>query len=180
MPDDPKKPPGVPTIRITETSRAVQHRDHRRQPEPEAATPVFVPEEVTGNYEGDELKKMRARRPTDERLTRLEDKHDVLDAKVDGIAVDVAGMKGQFTVIPRLVDTMEKAIEHLQQRDHVRFTASVDVDKAKELSKVEIEALEKRDEVDADKAKRTWISKTLAIVSSIVATIATVVAAGRC
>ncbi len=196
MPDDPKKPTpaGIPALRITEKSRAGSHHDHRA-PSPPIPIPIAVEmDEVTGKYEGDELKSMRARRPTDERITRLEEKHDKLESKVDKLdgkvdqvddkvdkmAVSVAGMEGQFKVIPRLVDSMEKAIESMNEREHVKFTATVDVDKAKQLSKVEIEAAEKKDEIDAGKAKREWITKAFAIGSTIAAIVSTLIAAGRC
>lgn len=46
----------------------------------ELAVPHEVPDEVTGNYEGDELRSYRGRRPTPERLTRLESfKDDMLE-----------------------------------------------------------------------------------------------------
>lgn len=36
----------------------------------------FVPEEITGRYEGEELELARAKRPPDERFSHLEKKHD--------------------------------------------------------------------------------------------------------
>lgn len=46
------------------------------------AAPVEIPMEITENYTGDQLKEMRAKRPTDERIGRLEEKHDKLSEAV--------------------------------------------------------------------------------------------------
>ena len=89
-------------------------------------------------------------------------------------------MRGQFKVIPRLVDAMENATKALQQRDHVKFTATVDVEKAKEMSKVETDTADKLLETAKKKAKLEWITKIIAIISTIGGVIATAIAAGRC
>lgn len=55
------------------------------------ADPVveFVSEECTGRYEGEDLQRVRARRPTPERIARLELKHDRLAEVVTDVRVDV-------------------------------------------------------------------------------------------
>ena len=45
---------------------------------PPGGTPQFVDEECTGKYEGEDLARMRSRRPTPERISKLESKHDEL------------------------------------------------------------------------------------------------------
>jgi hypothetical protein len=60
------------------------------------AVPEFVPDEVTGQYEGEDLARMRAKRPTDKRLEKLEEKHDSLDGKVDDIGNRMARMEGKL------------------------------------------------------------------------------------
>lgn len=55
----------------------------------ELAVPHEVPDEVTGNYEGDELRSYRGRRPTPERLTRLESFKDDMLERVPRIEANV-------------------------------------------------------------------------------------------
>lgn len=45
---------------------------------PPAGVPSFVDEECTGKYEGEQLARIRSRRPTPERISKLEIKHDEL------------------------------------------------------------------------------------------------------
>lgn len=99
----------------TQTERDLDGLAARR--ERARSAPFGVPvtfDEVTGNYEGEELAQMRARRPTDMRLRILEQKqdddradHKALVAKVDQIHVDVAGMRGELSVLPKLLDLLE-------------------------------------------------------------------------
>ncbi len=65
----------------TQTERDVQGMSARRARD--AAASTFGDDEVTGQYEGEELHRMRARRPTVERIQRLEDKHDATLATVN-------------------------------------------------------------------------------------------------
>ncbi len=185
MPDDPdgKKPSpyGVPVVALSERKSARPHRDHAR-PKSAADAPAFVEEEYTDKYDGEELRAMRARRPTRERLERLEDKHDELRdefrREVGSMKVAIAGMGGQMEVIPRLVDAMESAIQNLQQREHVTFTAKVDVDKAAALDQIDARADARK--VDTHKAKAKWdiITKVIAVAATITAAISTAIAAG--
>lgn len=78
-------------------TNADHERFVRRDSRPFAAVPEPLDEEeVTGKHEGDELRELRGRRPTRERLHRLEDKHDALDAKVDGIDSRTSRMEGKL------------------------------------------------------------------------------------
>jgi hypothetical protein len=54
-----------------------------------SAAPEFVAEDPTGKYEGEELQRIRSRRPTPERISRLELKHDRLAEVVTDVRVDV-------------------------------------------------------------------------------------------
>lgn len=65
-------------------------------------------EDATSRYEGEELAQARAKRPTAERLARLEIKHDALDKAVGDIAVTV----GRSDV---KLDTLIKAHEKREQ-----------------------------------------------------------------
>jgi hypothetical protein len=140
-------------------------------------------EEITGTYEGEALRAARARRSTIERIARIEDKSDMHaqaleeikaqqarhDDKLSKIVVDVADMGGQFKVIPRLVEAMEKATDGLQQREHVTFTAKVDVDKAQALGEVKIR-----------QTKWQLAVKIVAVVGTIGTLISTAIAARGC
>ncbi len=151
MSDDRKLPP-VP--------RPGTHRD-MYTPKHGTRIPVEVPQEVTGQYEGEELAQIRARRPTDKRIARLEEKHDELksdvketktDVKalttaVNQLAVAVADQGGQLKVLPELVEAVNNSITRAAARDHVTFTAQVDVDKANAL-----------DRIDAKKSRRGLIT----------------------
>lgn len=120
-------------------------------------------DEITGKYEGDELEQLRAERPVDERLGRLEKKHDELkkdvEKKHDELKRDVAEVRGDVKKVSGQVsDLREKVsgaigkiegqapvlsemlsiVKKSAEREHVTFTAKVEVDKAQELAKVEV------------------------------------------
>ncbi len=116
--------------------------------------PVEVTDEVTGQYEGDDLKEMRAKRTTGERLERLEDKHDALVKDVTQTRVDVGEIKGQLSVLPELVSVIKGIAEQGAAREHVTFTAQVDVDTAAKKADV-------LDQLDAKKARRAWKTKII-------------------
>jgi hypothetical protein len=67
-----------------------------KHPTPSPGVPAFVDDDLTGQYAGEDLAQRRAKRPTDERIKRLEDKHDKLDDKVDDIHGDVREMRGEL------------------------------------------------------------------------------------
>jgi hypothetical protein len=83
---NPKRP-------ITDTSRDVFVR---KTPPRSFAVPEPIEDEVTGKCEGDDLARLRGKRPTDERVSRLETKHDKLDDKVDAIDSKMSRMEGKL------------------------------------------------------------------------------------
>lgn len=78
-----------------------------RRRSPPAGVPVEFPDEITGNYEGQDLARMRARRPTDKRLELVETKHDVLAKDVGELRVQAARIEGKLDVLPRLLELVE-------------------------------------------------------------------------
>lgn len=160
--------------------------------------PLFTEEEYTDQLDGDELRDARATRSPQDRLARLEEKHDSLAEKYDTmlqkheefrndigdrvgkVEVAVADMGGQFKVIPRLVDAMEKATSSLQQRDHFAFTARVDVDKAQAISDIQVEEVVNKSEAEIRKAKWQLMLKIAAIAGGVITLIGALSAAGRC
>jgi hypothetical protein len=83
---------------------------------------------VTGVYEGEELARIRARRPTDERIGRVEKKQDEdradlkqLSTLVHETREDVASMRGELKVLPELVDLIkQQQTDALDERKHRR------------------------------------------------------------
>ena len=81
---------------------------------PPLGVPEPVWEDATDRYEGEELQRIRARRPTPERLRKLEIKQDE-DRKahlelvkiVTDTRVDVAGLRGELKVLPELVELIK-------------------------------------------------------------------------
>jgi hypothetical protein len=82
------------------------------------AVPAFIEEEATGRYEGEDLKRIRAKRKTDERVARLEDKHDSLAETVTEIRVDVGEMRAE---VRTLVKHVEAALTEQHQTERVRI-----------------------------------------------------------
>ena len=152
-------------------------------------------EEITGRYEGEELSEQRAQRPPDARFGRLEKKHDELkkdvEKKHDELKKDVSDVKsdvkalsgqvgdmrsavsgavgkldGQEKLLVETLSIVKKAHEREADRDHVTFTATVDVDRAKELSKVEVDKEQQLDTIDAKKKKREMILKGVGLTAS--------------
>lgn len=78
-----------------------------RHAAPAQGVPEFEVEEFTGRYEGEELAAMRKKRPTDERIGRLEEKHDSLTTTVNNLRVDVASIDGKLDVLPELVSLLK-------------------------------------------------------------------------
>jgi len=129
----------------------------------DAIVKEFGNEEITGRYEGAELDDMRAQRLELERIGRLEKKHDELkrdvEKKHDELKGDVKDVRadvkelsghvsdlrsevsgatgkldGQSNVLTELLGIVKKNAE----REHVTFTAQVEVNKEQQLAQVEV------------------------------------------
>ena len=163
--------------------------------EREAVVKEFPSEEVTGRYEGEELEEHRRARAPDERFGRLEKKHDELkhdvekqhdelkkdvsdvrsDVKelsnhVSDMREDVSGavgkIDGQEKVLVEMLSIVKKTADHAADRQHVTFTAQVDVDRATELAKVEVNKEQQLDTIDAKKTRRAMILKGVGLAAS--------------
>ena len=77
---------------------------------PAPGVPVQTFDDVTAQHstDPDRLRTERAKRPTDKRLARLEEKHDALDAKVDEIHGDVREMRGEMRAVLGLLPEKQK------------------------------------------------------------------------
>jgi hypothetical protein len=114
----------------TQTERDQDGMRARKERERMHAIPDELPDEITGQHEGEELQRLRSRRATPERISRLEEKHDQLAVAVGRVGEAVAEMRGEMSILPRLVDALEKSA-------HVSLTARVDVDKARAMEPIE-------------------------------------------
>jgi hypothetical protein len=169
MTDSSKTPsPGMkkPTRMQSQDERDAEGLAARR--EREAVAKEFNSDEITGRYEGEALDQKRAERADNERIGRLEKKHDSLkkdvhkkheelkgdvkevrdDVKklsgdVSNLRSEVSGavgkLDGQSGVLSEMLGLVRKAAEQTVEHEHVSFTAKVEVDKAHELAKVEVD-----------------------------------------
>lgn len=177
--DDKRRVPLVAAERVT--ARASATRDVRRadtHPGRPAAAVDF--DDLTGNYNGEELKELRSKRPTDKRLEKLEEFKDDALERMGKVEVAVADMGGQMKIIPDLVGAMKDATAAMQQREHVTFSAQVDVGKAAALGEVETKTIRAKGDVESQKAKWAAVMKGLAIIGAVATALAGAFAAGRC
>lgn len=148
-PDDKKPPPGSSSRRFPSTPRGVpilpqraitergstRHRDYGT----EAGW-----DDITGKYEGEELKAQRAKRGTDDRIARLEAKHDGLDAKVDRIEISVATINGKMDMIPALITNLTDELKVRREDDRIKLTTTLDVGKHDAIQRIDTQALATR------------------------------------
>jgi hypothetical protein len=145
MPDEPRRMlPRMPTAdRFVRTPKT---------PPQGIAVQLTVPEpcddEVTGRYEGDELRAARKKRPTDERLERLEAKADdmvALKASVGVLNAKIDGVSGQISLLAG-------SVQQLAARDAVDYAARVQLDTARKVTVAE-------DDLDRRKTRRkAWLT----------------------
>ena len=138
--------------------------EYRRTPP--QGVPYEIPAEVTGVAEGDDLRRIRSRRPTAVRLERLEDKHDRLDSIVSSMGAAVGRIEGQLMVLPQLVEAVRDNADRANQREQVTFTASVEVDKAQKLGRVGADLLDKEMGVKLVAAVSTVAAIVLALIEA--------------
>ena len=166
------RPPSkrLPSI-MGEIERGARAAQERRTPA--RGVEVFEGEDVTGNYEGEALQEMRRRRDTGERVDRMEVKHDRLVDIVTEMRVEhgeaIARVETKLEDLPKLVDIVTKIADRAGERDHVTFTAKMDVDTAKQI-----------DGVKAGASHREWVTSGLKILGAAVAIASAAFAAGRC
>jgi hypothetical protein len=102
-------------------------RERERQRIAALGVPVPVSEfgDITGQYEGADLARARARRPTDARIERLEKKHDELALAVVGLGKGMANIEGKLDVLPRLLSLIEsKSADEQKTKRHGMTTRS--------------------------------------------------------
>jgi hypothetical protein len=102
-----------PVFRRARSQQADQRDVYVDKRTPASGVTEFVCDDVTGQHEGEELARIRARRPTPERLRILEQKHDRLDDKVDEIHNDLARQSGQLALLVALAQAREERWKHI-------------------------------------------------------------------
>ena len=183
-----RKPPPI-VNRWTPPAR--DDRDiYRARPAPRgvgltrAPTNAGIPQEVdevgTGVVEGDDLRRIRARRPTAQRLERLEDKHDVLAAEHADMRAAVGRIEGQLEGLGPMVASLQKSADRLADRDDLHFKATLQVDQAARLGTVEIDTAEKLGTVSARLLNKELGVKLVATGSTIAAIVLALIEARHC
>ena len=143
------------------------------------------PDERFGRLEKkhDELKK-DVEKKHDELKRDFEKKHDelktdvndarsevkVLSAQVADVRTDVAGangkLDGQEKVLTEMLSIVKKTAIREADREHVTFTAMVDVDRAKELAKVEVDKEQQLEPFDKRRTRRRSVLRILSLLAS--------------
>lgn len=142
--------------------------ESRRTPVHGVPVPIEFAE-PTGVYEGEDLRRARAQRPTAARLERLEDKHDETRRDVADLREAVGRVEGKLEVLPQLLEAVQASAERANHREQVTFTASVEVDKAQKIGKVKAHLL--RGEL--------W-TKVVAVLGTGAAIVLALIEARRC
>lgn len=151
------------------------------------AGPVeFIEEELTGRCEGEELAKKRANRPTGQRVAHLETRVDGVVETIAEWRVEVSTEIGKVVAavgsLAGEVKGLATVVGDSRQREHVTFTAKVDVDKNNQLSDIDVAAKRETAEIETDKAARIArieVYKTLALrIIAGAAVIGSLLAAG--
>lgn len=171
MTDDPRKrivtPPPSPAIRAG--TILGDRNDSRRTPlrgSPiSLAVPHEIPDEITGQYEGEALAELRRRRPDSVRIGRLEDKHDALHEVVTQTRVEVGEMRGE-------IRGEFQALRDAREREQLAYRQTTEIGTAEQLAKIDTRA-------HGVKTRREWVTQGLKIAAVIGGAIATF-AAGRC
>lgn len=191
--EDPKRPRstpigGMPRIERETTPGRSQpvHRDYSRpqtQQRAAVAAPDFIDEENSQAYEVEQRKRLRSARPTGMRLERLEDKHDVLaekvnkldatvgklDEKTDQNTIMITEIRGDQKTQNKALENIEKHLSEDKHRERLHVEADIDINKAKKIQLIKTVG-----------AWREWVTKILAIVSTLAAIVLALIQAGKC
>jgi hypothetical protein len=166
----PKTPPPVPGREVRTA----------KEPPPAVAAqlatpePIYEVDDLTGQHQAglitkEQLRERRGTRTPGERMDKLED-------RVDELHGDVREIKGSLSVLPQLASNVAALSSHMLERDHVTFTAQVDVDTAKKTADIEkaaaIAVAEKKDEIkdraSRRESRRKLVNKWLGLAGGVV------------
>jgi hypothetical protein len=113
----------------TQTERDMDSLRARKEREGAGIPEDFDDEEYTGKHDAEDLARLRATRTSDDRLRRLEKKHDAISDIVHETRADVREMKGQLVVLPDLVDEIRATAKETRDRESRRDAEDADVRK---------------------------------------------------
>lgn len=117
----------------------------------------FIDEECTGKYEAEELfaaRRARAKADPASRIAMLEADQKQMGEDVNEIKLSIVRIEGDQKATNTSLSGIERSLERMAQREHVTFTARVDVEKAQAL-----------DVIDAKKTRRQLWLKAFGLVS---------------
>lgn len=144
----------------TATERDMEGLAARR--ERQAAPAVEVHDENSANYSGEALLEMRGGRTPEKRFEKLEAFKDQATVDIGAIKLSIAKIEGDQKAQTVSLKNIEKHLDEAAKREHVTFTAKVEVEKAQQTALVEVNKAEQLDTIDARKAKRALVAKLLA------------------
>jgi hypothetical protein len=90
------------------------------------AVPAFVSEEDSKAYDIDERRGMRARRPTDKRIEKLEEKQDKSDSKVDDLDGKVDSIGERLARVEGTLETIADVLIPERREAHKTVRARID------------------------------------------------------
>jgi hypothetical protein len=147
--------------------------------------------DITGQYEGIDLEFRRALRPVDERVRRLEKKHDALKqavqtahidfgdeqtdlraahvdlrANVKIISAQVAGVGGRLDGQEAVIANVFSIVKDRATIEQASLVAKVDIDKARELARVDIDKERQLDRFAARRSRRKLALKGMGLLAS--------------
>lgn len=96
----------------------------------------------------EEVREMRARRPTPERISKLEIKHDELAKTVAETKALVAVVNAKTDGQTLLIQEIQRGVTRIADRDDVKFQSNLTINEAQKL-----------DTIDAGKTRRWLIAK---------------------
>lgn len=103
MSNDSRQPPRIPSVPGVKRRTEPQAHPIPLVVRAQTAAPIVeADDEITGNHAGDELATLRSHRPTNERIGRLEGKHDKLDDIVRGIDRRLSTQDGQLDQLVKI------------------------------------------------------------------------------
>lgn len=136
--------------------------------------PAIVDDDVTGRYHGEELDRRRAARPTEARLSRLEQKQDLLAADVSDLRQGVGEANGQLRVL---------VAHHERQAtlEAERIKATIEISTRRDQTDIEVDKAERLDIVAARSSRRALVATVIgALCSGSVLTILAAWAVTKC
>jgi hypothetical protein len=148
--------------------------------------PFELPEEITGNYEGEELERIRALRPPEDRFHVLETKHDkldqkvekldtkveALDTKVDRVEVAVAGINGKMDLLPKMFESLQGELASRREDGHVILKQTLDVNTHEAKARIDTQKVAKESKWKMGVAVVTGVFST-AVITALITLLAT-------